>query len=249
MYKKGIILVAMISGVIASENPFEVENALERIEQDEGDLLNALSKEQLDVNNRSTSKKSEKQLPQEVQKIEPNIDTPKIEVKETIKKESIKENLKKPEINKSLQRDIEKPKNNKPKLLEKKETKPIKKSVKNPKVEKPKIEKKPKIIEKPKPKEKKKPKLSKEQMIKKQIEKVDDKIRDLEAKLDIAKGKVAKMPKPKLTPKEERAKAEEEAAELKRKKEMAEKEREKQIELEKIKKFEEDLKDAIFSVD
>jgi len=66
MYKKGIILVAMISGVIASENPFEVENALEKIEQDEGDLLNALSKEQVDVDqtdSRSASKNPEQKSP------------------------------------------------------------------------------------------------------------------------------------------------------------------------------------------
>ena len=46
MYKKSILLAALVSGVYASENPFAVEKNVQKIEQEESTLLRAIAKEQ-----------------------------------------------------------------------------------------------------------------------------------------------------------------------------------------------------------
>jgi len=46
MYKKSILIAALISGVCASENPFAIEKNVQKIEQEEGALLQAIAKEQ-----------------------------------------------------------------------------------------------------------------------------------------------------------------------------------------------------------
>ena len=46
MYKSSILIVALVSGVYASENPFAIEKNVQKIEQEESALLQAIAKEQ-----------------------------------------------------------------------------------------------------------------------------------------------------------------------------------------------------------
>ena len=46
MYKNSLLIAVLISGVCASENPFAIEKNVQKIEQEEGALLQAIAKEQ-----------------------------------------------------------------------------------------------------------------------------------------------------------------------------------------------------------
>ena len=47
MYKSGIVIIGLLTGIHASENPFSIEKNIQKINQEESDLLNILKKEKI----------------------------------------------------------------------------------------------------------------------------------------------------------------------------------------------------------
>ena len=104
MYKSGILIAALVSVVYASENPFAIEKNIQKIEQDENALLQAVVKEQKNLKKKederfkegipktktSSMKPKESSVPSETKIVQEH------EVRETekeIKKEIRKSNL------------------------------------------------------------------------------------------------------------------------------------------------------------
>ena len=77
MFKRGVLCTILITGIYASENPFAIEQSLEKIEQEEDDLLNSLTKEQKILQEQKTAKTNQVITP----KIQKTTMTPAIEKK------------------------------------------------------------------------------------------------------------------------------------------------------------------------
>ncbi len=160
MYKKAMLIVVLVSGVYASENPFAVDDNLQKIELDEDALLQLISKEKKVSNSQKDKKVPVKSIApvKKIYDVKTNkVPPPKKEKSRIVKVQ--KEKIKPKKIN----------------IVEKKAPTPPSSDIK----------KVTKISKLPK---KKTADLKTKESISKQIEKVDAKIKELEDKLSKING-------------------------------------------------------------
>jgi len=214
MYKSSLLIAALVTGAYASENPFALEKNIQKIEQEESTLLQAIKKEQ-----KSMDKEEDELFENNIS--DSNITNAKPEVDSTASETEIVQEPEIQEREKEIKKEVEV---SKPEELAPAETKKMEAAVSpEDKVsKKPEIQEKITVVEKSSaeiatpPKEdtekpvtireitkkevtkkektivKEKPKAIKVQSpVEKKIEVVDEKIRKLEDKLEASEAKPA----------------------------------------------------------